>query len=411
MARTKFTGTAAAVAQVDSVTPANVEVGDVFRLILGNHAGLTSTLAYTAVATTVKDVCDGLTALAAAAKAAHVAPWDEVTVTDNDSVLTVTASVAGVPFWLTTSTTNVGGGAATQTLTRAAVTDVAGPSIWRDPNNWGGTIFANDDDIVIPADCPVAIYGEAYTATKPGIVTVENGYAYEIGSQAHPLALSMQGQTVKTATLGGTAQQWITIDYCLLCEVRQAGNMDAEGSYGLNLAGSNGTDLVIRPDTAARAIAVGRLGAVCEWENVLVYDGIVLGDKAVVKNGMAGIILLDVRGGRITWGGVAVTVKHPEGDAVLVFRGTGCDNLYAYGGGAILWDTAAAISTVLRNGGGCLIDFDAGSGVTTADGVELYQGHNVRDRRRRVTWPSGRALKGCGRSGGTIDLGVDYTEA
>ena len=411
MARKRFSGDATAAAQVDSATPANPATGDIFTLRLENHAGQAASIAFTVAATqTVQAVVEGLKALAVAAKAAAIVPWNAVTVTEDDTLCLVTADVPGTPFWLTATATQ-GGGADDQTHTRAAVTACAGPSIFSDPNNWGGTIYADGDDVVIPAECPAIIYGQTYTATKPDLLTIENGYAYAIGTKAHPLNLTQQGQANRKAWIGGTEQQFLAINYCAQCEVRQAADMDSEGAYGLNLAGSNGTALIIRPDTDSRAIKVGELGSTCEWATLAVYAGKVFGDKGVVKNGAAEIDSLTVRGGTVLWEGNAAAIDHPDGTGDLTYRGADANTVAAYGGGAVHWDTDADITTSLKNGGGCLMDFDAAAGAVTVAAALLYRQYNILDRRRRVACTTGVDLVGCGRADGNIDRGLDYTEA
>ena len=57
-------GGASAVAQVTDVTPANVEVDDVFKVTLSDDAGNSKQLSFTATAATVQNVVEGLKALA-----------------------------------------------------------------------------------------------------------------------------------------------------------------------------------------------------------------------------------------------------------------------------------------------------------------------------------------------------------
>jgi len=105
------------VAHVLSATPANVEIDDVFTLLLGGVAVAT----YIAVAATVKDVVEGLQLAWEAGKAA-VPGAEDITATEDDLKVTLTADRIGVPF-VVTATAVDGGGADTQTLTMAIVAD------------------------------------------------------------------------------------------------------------------------------------------------------------------------------------------------------------------------------------------------------------------------------------------------
>lgn len=100
-------------AQVDTVTPANVELNDVFSVTLHGQ-----TVTYTCTgAATVANVTAGL--VAAINNNAYLA--NLVTATNNTSYLSITSDYPGMGF-TTTSTTTDGGGTGTQTLTVATTT-------------------------------------------------------------------------------------------------------------------------------------------------------------------------------------------------------------------------------------------------------------------------------------------------
>lgn len=137
MATLRWTGAATAVAQVDTFTPANVEVSDIFTLTATGLDGTSHAVNYTATATTVADVTAGLTAAWNTDTHALCTP---VTAADGTTVLTLTADTAGVAFSVASSTTD-GGGNDTQTLTRAATTASAGPKHWDCTDNWDAGIL------------------------------------------------------------------------------------------------------------------------------------------------------------------------------------------------------------------------------------------------------------------------------
>jgi len=144
MAITRWTGMADAVAQVDTFTPANVEIGDIFTLTVTGADGTSHAVNYTATEATVSNVTAGLTAA-----------WNNdadplctpITAADNTTNLTLTADTAGDAFSVASSTTD-GGGTDDQTLTRAATTANDGPKVWDSSDNWSNGVpgsAANQD--------------------------------------------------------------------------------------------------------------------------------------------------------------------------------------------------------------------------------------------------------------------------
>lgn len=93
-------GDAPAVAQVTRVTPANIQIGDIYTLVINGKS-----ISVTAAATTVSSVCT-LLAAAIAAVTTTIPEFNEFTVTNETTSLLLTARTAGVPFVITGETTN-----------------------------------------------------------------------------------------------------------------------------------------------------------------------------------------------------------------------------------------------------------------------------------------------------------------
>lgn len=91
------TAAGAGVAQVSTLTPTNVEIGDVFTATIDGTA-----VSYTATANTVANVTAGLTA----AINANGTVSPVVTATENGAVITVTADVVNTVFTIVPTTTN-----------------------------------------------------------------------------------------------------------------------------------------------------------------------------------------------------------------------------------------------------------------------------------------------------------------
>lgn len=123
-------------AQVDDFTPANVEVDDIFTLTATAEDGTTTAAVnFTATAATVANVCQGvMTAWNNSTNSLHT----PITASTDDSTVTLTADVPGVPFYVASTETD-GGGTDNQTFTRGATTANAGPMDWNTAANWDGS--------------------------------------------------------------------------------------------------------------------------------------------------------------------------------------------------------------------------------------------------------------------------------
>jgi hypothetical protein len=86
--------------QVDTSLPANVEIGDVFTVLINS-----TPFSWTAIAATNKDVVEGLAAAINASSAVNAI----VTATEDDTTLTVTADVAGTAGAFTMTSDSVNG--------------------------------------------------------------------------------------------------------------------------------------------------------------------------------------------------------------------------------------------------------------------------------------------------------------
>lgn len=149
MATRNWVGGASFVNRVQTATPANVEVGDVFTLTLGSY-----TVSFTATVATVANVTAGLTA---AWNASECGAMQEITATDSTTHVTLTGDstsatdanpLRGQYFNVTGSATD-GGGANTQTLTMATTTAGTGPYDFNNANNWDeGVVPVNGDSLI-----------------------------------------------------------------------------------------------------------------------------------------------------------------------------------------------------------------------------------------------------------------------
>ena len=173
MATKVFRGDAAEVAEVKTVTPANVGVGDIFTLAINGK-----TIAYTATVNTVANVTAGITALW---NASVIPEFAEITAADANTAVTLTHNTPGVPFTVTGTTTD-GNSSNTQTLTVNTTTAASGPSCANLAANWNPSVPANTDDIVFEhSDVDVLYNLDAFSSLVVNSVTVKKSFTGAIG--------------------------------------------------------------------------------------------------------------------------------------------------------------------------------------------------------------------------------------
>lgn len=174
MATVRWLGTATAVNQISTATPANVEIGDVFNLLVGGVTIAT----FTASAATVANVTAGLTAAWNASSHPYATG---ITASDQATLVRLTADSAGVPFTVTSSTTD-GGGANTQTLTMATTTANAGPNVWTTATNWsGGSVPTNSDIVIFENNAVPVFFGLDQSGVTLTELRILQSYTGQIG--------------------------------------------------------------------------------------------------------------------------------------------------------------------------------------------------------------------------------------
>jgi hypothetical protein len=189
MASKYYTGSAAtSVAQVDRFTPATVQIGDIFTLTATGEDGSTAAVTFTATVATVANVTAGLVAAWNASTNPLHTP---ITAADATTSMTLTADTAGVPFSVAATTTD-GGGANTQTLTRAAVTVNVGPNDWGTALNWSDFIVPiTGDTVTTDGRAEAAIlYGLNQSAVTLASFQHYESMRYDVGTSVAPLRIS-----------------------------------------------------------------------------------------------------------------------------------------------------------------------------------------------------------------------------
>ena len=169
MATNRWRGKAAKVAQVNTITPANVGIGNTFSVTINEK-----TITVTATAGTVANVT-GL--LLTALQASNDGEFQEITWADITTAITGTASIPGKPFTQTSSAT---GGTATNTT--ATTTANVSPNDVNNATNWSDGIPNAADDVVFDEGDVDALWNlDALSAITLTSFTRRRGYTGTIG--------------------------------------------------------------------------------------------------------------------------------------------------------------------------------------------------------------------------------------
>ena len=395
MARNVFLGGATAVAQVDTFTPANVQIGDVFTLTATAEDGSTTVaISFTATAATVANVTAGLTAAWNASTNALCTP---ITAADQTTSMKLTADTAGQPFYVSSSTTD-GGGANTQTLSRAATTANAGPYDWNTAANWlTGAVPTTGDHVYIDGRAAnKIIYGLDQDAVTLASLHIGQGMIYEIGTLTYPLRV---GATL--LFIGEPAEDGSTAAGSALVNLNLSSIQSTIHGYATRNTGTSGYPPVQIAGTHASNTATLKdgfygFGTSTPHEsytmdvNVTGRAKVVLGTGGTVAtvnvSKMGGEVLLKCAattinqdaGKLVTEGTGAITTLKAGGEAVLNSTGT-ITNLYAEGSGVAKFTESAAARTVTNAfivGPNAQILADNGKAlsVTFTNGIDFLNG-------------------------------------
>jgi len=358
---------ATAVAQVSTATPANVEVGDIFKLLVGG----VEIASFTSAGTTVAGVTAGLTA--AWALSSH--PYaTAITASDQTTHVRLTANTAGIPFTVTSSTTD-GGGSGTQTLTIATTTANTGPNVWIAANFSGGALPANSDTVIIEnSDVPI-LWGLDQSGVTLAELRIMQSYTGYIGLPEEKFATAVSGQLV-TYDTGNKAEYrdtYLKIGATLLNIGQNTGISNPGGSSRLkiNLGSVQTTARVFNTATASldgTKQPVRLLGT--HASNVLyVYDGIV-GVATSLASETSTVATLNQSGGSVTLGsGVTWTDIYKSNGDLWINSPSSSGTIYNSNGNIYLFATSSKIAAATIYAGSITI-----GGSLTADAVNVYGG-------------------------------------
>lgn len=388
MATNVFHGDARAVAQVNNVTPANVEIADVFTIVLTDHNGKTGTIAFTASAATVQNAVEGLQTAAAAAKTGGEVPWNAVTVTEDDTKVIITADTAGKPFTVTATAVN-GGAGDTQTLTDAASTACGGPYLYSDADNWSlRAIPVATNDVIVPATATGYIYGYDASAVALNSFTIEDGCSAVIGAPDKTLQIDLADS--KNYYLGGTGETHLSITGATATvRVTQAGAGSGTGTFGLNLTtGEAGQTIIVECKSAGEKVGIAARGGTTMTAPTVRVMG---GD---VKIG-AGTTLttLYTSGGNVVDEAAVTTYTTEKAGTASLGKIATVTTLNVGKGTRFYYDSSGTATAVHGQG---IIDASRVYVARTWTDTDLYAGSRLIDPYKSITHTNAITLNRCG---------------
>ena len=407
MANVIWRGDAVKTAQVDSVTPANVNIGNTFTCTINGKS-----ITVTATAGTVANVT-GL--LYTACAASTIPEFAEITWADMTTYLKATAKTAGKPFTLTASAT---GGTATNT--RAAVTANSGPNDASLAANWDRAGSASlpqaADDVFIQQGSASLLYGlEALSAVTVASLLIDcdtfsgsiglpiinsdssSGLYYEYRPQYFKLgitALNVRGSagSQRLKIDGSSVQTTLNI----LGTGRSPDSQSAllwKGTHASNVVNVQGGSVGI-------AELPGEVATIATLR--------VTGDAAVFCGSGCTLTTLNQNGSgsSLIVNSAATTLTKSDGTTEL--RGSGAYTTIETTGGTLTYKSTGTI-TSLYAGDGATVDFTADIRSRTVTTGYLYAGCTVLDDFRTVTWTNPIQVLKCGLEDITLRLGQDIS--
>mgnify|MGYP003131564414 FL=1 len=370
MAVLRWAGGSTARSQVDSLTPGGtIEAGDIFNVILTDESGATQTEAVVATSTTVASVCDDIVLHCSASTQSL---FRRLTFTDATTSVTVTAKTSGVPFYLTETTTETGGGTADdQTFARASVTTNKGPNDFNDVDNWvesDGTapsaVPASGDEVIFSEGSHDLLYGLDQNAKDLEQLRITGGYSGSIGQPSHALHISVSNEgssTLPILALGGRGRRYNlegAFDEVII--TRNSGTVDIKGT-------TMGSFTIVGPH--AKGIITIKNGSTFSSGNQSIRQLMVDGVTTYIESGVTGIKPVRVDGGYME---TKSAFGNANADIFDLVRGTVC------------FKGSSTVKTVNVNGGLMKWESDQNVGASTNTPLTIYNGEVDVKRNTRV---------------------------
>jgi hypothetical protein len=340
-----WTGNAAAVAQVTTLTPASPDVNDTFTVTVNNKS-----VSYQTAAGTVADVCNGL---ANALANASYAEFGEFTPQNAISTITLTGNAAGVPFTVSLSVTTSG----SATFTQSATTPCTGPNFWDNAANWStDAIPAGGDDIVVNSGNVACLYNISQTSITLDSLSIYQTYTGTIGLPLYntkgyyeyrPTELAVSATSLNVGQFAGTSAQGsgrlkinVGSNVCTL-NVYNTGQPLDQGNPALTWRGTNSGNVVnVNKGQVGIAFFPGNTATIAGLN--VGYVSNVNGDVQLTAGAQATIGTVTQNGGNVTFYGGMSTLLVTAGTCTVYGTG-GVSSLTVNQSGYITWNSTGTI--------------------------------------------------------------------
>ncbi len=414
MSRNRFRGDAVPVAQVNTVTPASVTIGNIFTLTCNGK-----TIVYVAEDNTVATTC---TALAFLVNNSSIPEFQEVAAVDNTTNFTLTAKTAGMPFTITSSAAT-GTGSGGCSLTTAATTASSGPNHWDDPTNWtlGLPVSTNDVDLTGTA---VAIkYGLPQSAVTLNSLNADASFSGDVGLPDYNPAGYYEYRT-KTLAISAT-----TFNYAAASSLFRIDLGNNASTINVNAAGASAgggvtsgpggsglpAPLVITGSTTAFTLNLlsGTVAVATDKGSIAKLGDVTLAASGTTTPSSATLITgsgCTLSGTIYQFGGSAsiqssISTIQMTGGSILIDGAGTVGTLNALDKSAVDYRSTGTITLAVVEGS---IDFTSNLAGCTVTTLKAYSGCTV-DNSTKKTTISSLQLVGCGLEDVTLKLGTDLT--
>lgn len=410
MADNRWRGDQKNTAQVNTITPASVTIGNTFSVTINGKS-----ITYTATAATVANVTAGLVALLSVST---IPEFQEITWTDSTTKITATAVTAGKPFTQTsTSATGTGsGGHANVTATATANTSCNDVN---DGANWSaGTVPANTEDVYIQDSGVSLLYNlGALSAVTLTSLNVDDTFTGEIGLpsvtdsgyyeyRATELAIGATTINIGRNDSSGSGRIRLNVGSvaCTL-NILDTGSAASLGDYAVRWRGTDSGNVVnilkgelgVAVDASHTAtIATLRIGYVSSQEQ----------DCRVFTGPGTTLTTVNMGGGQVNIAGgtaAATTINQTAGELTI---NNGTVGTLAIDGGTCNYNSAGTI-TLATVGSDAELDLSHNLRDLTITTLKLYKGATFLDPFRRTAsrLTNGAQLHRCSLDDVTLNLG------
>lgn len=353
-------------AQVDTFTPATIQVNDVFTLTATGDDGATDAISFTATDTLAATVSAALVALV---NASTHRLWTPITASGSSTVI-LTAATAGRPFSVASSTTD-GGGANTQTFTRVATTASSSPKDWGLAGNWfTNAVPVDGDNVVIDARATDdLIYSMDQSSVDLTKLDVYMSYVNQLGDTTFPLRISATTCQIGLPVGDGSSPSgptFVNLNFGTVNNTTKVYNSRKTGINGLlpvNLKGSHSAN-VLHVFGGVVGVATARPGDTATYATVKVDGG-----KCVLSSGVTTTTVTQT-GGELVQSCACTTLTQDAGK--METNGTGAITTVTINGTAYLEASGTITTLEIRTSGN--VDMTGSNTARTVTTAQLHKG-------------------------------------